>query len=94
MDTMEKIMQEIMQDRDKQENGYHKLFQQLEDLIQGLTIVVEKIPCKEKSTKNVLALNGGRGQRGGRAKQDIQFFIKMEEIGYSSVRWRRGLWVH
>ncbi|WVZ19999.1 hypothetical protein V8G54_007321 [Vigna mungo] len=43
MDTVKKMMQELVQDRNCQENEYHGRFRCLEDMIRGLTVVVEQI---------------------------------------------------
>ncbi|KAK7342979.1 hypothetical protein VNO80_25939 [Phaseolus coccineus] len=48
MDGLELMFQEVVRDREKGENE-HECFQRLEDLISGLTVLVEKISCGKKT---------------------------------------------
>ncbi|KAL9325284.1 hypothetical protein ACSQ67_005929 [Phaseolus vulgaris] len=49
LDTLEHMFQEVVRDREKAENEQLERFQRLEDLISGLTVVVEKLTCGSKS---------------------------------------------
>jgi len=73
------MVQEFVQDFDIAENENHKRFQRPEDLIRGLTVVVEKMSCRGKISNDVSVMNKGSGTRGE------------EDRGHSvsSLRWRK-----
>ena len=47
LDGLEKLLQEMAQDRDKTDNENHDRFQRIEDLLRGVSGLVEKISLGE-----------------------------------------------
>jgi len=43
IDGLERMIQDLVQDQGKNENEQHERFQRPEDMIKGLTVVVEKL---------------------------------------------------
>lgn len=79
MDGLEKMVQELVQDRDRAENQCHERFQGLYDLIRGLIVVLEKMSCRRKISYDVSVMNEGSEMRGE------------EDMGHlaPSSRWRK-----
>ncbi|WVZ14135.1 hypothetical protein V8G54_011701 [Vigna mungo] len=69
LDVVDKMMQELIQDKDRHENQSHERFQRLEDMIWGLTDMVESLSCS--TTKGDIVLNG--------LKEDIKAEVKLYE---------------
>jgi len=86
MDGVERMVQEMVQDRDRHENETHQRFQRLEDMIRGLTVVVEKILSTEKSESDDISVtNGERSSTSSRwRKLDILVFIGEDAYGWTN----------
>ncbi|WVY96197.1 hypothetical protein V8G54_028348 [Vigna mungo] len=54
---------DLIQDRDKQENQSHERFQRLEDMIRGLTVVVETLSCSATKGETASVMHVGQGSR-------------------------------
>ncbi|XP_014522130.1 uncharacterized protein LOC106778660 [Vigna radiata var. radiata] len=63
LDVVDKMLQELIQDKDRQENQFHERFQRLEDMIKGLTAVVESLSCSATKGKTASVMNVGQGSR-------------------------------
>jgi len=86
MDGVERMVQEMAQDRDRQENEAHQRFQRLEDMIRGLTVVVEKISSTGKSDSDDISVtNGVHSSSLSRwRKLDTPVFIGEDAYGWTN----------
>jgi len=86
MDGVERMVQEMAQDQDRQENEAHQRFQRLEDMIRGLTVVVEKISSTRKSDSDDISVtNGVHSSSSSRwRKLDIPVFIGEDAYGWTN----------
>jgi len=86
MDGVERMIQEMAQDRDRQENEAHQRFQRLEDMIRGLIVVVEKISSTGKSDSDDISVtNGVHSSSSSRwRKLDIPVFIGEDAYGWTN----------
>jgi len=60
IDGLERMIQDLVQDQGKNENEQHERFQRLEDMIKGLTVVVEKLSVKDKTCDDNSVVNEGK----------------------------------
>ncbi|XP_022632756.1 uncharacterized protein LOC111240932 [Vigna radiata var. radiata] len=63
LDVVDKTLQDLIQDRDKQENQSHERFQRLEDMIRGLATMVETLSCSATKGETASVINVGQGSR-------------------------------
>ncbi|XP_022637052.1 uncharacterized protein LOC111241703 [Vigna radiata var. radiata] len=63
LDIVDKMLQELIQDKERQENQPHERFQRLEDMIRGLTAVVESMSCSATKGETASVMNVGHGSR-------------------------------
>jgi len=93
IDGLERMIQDLVQDQGNNENEQHERFQRLEDMIKGLTVVVEKLSVKDKTSDNNFVVNEGKigddedviGQSGFSStwrKLDIPVFAEEEAYGW------------
>ncbi|WVZ14456.1 hypothetical protein V8G54_012022 [Vigna mungo] len=61
LDIVDKMLQKLIQDKDRQENQSHERFQRLEDMIRDLTAVVESMSCSATKGETASVMNVGHG---------------------------------